>query len=259
MDSFHREISWFSLGITILLGVLQVWVVKLPEWLFFPSLAIAIGFMVYGVWPFIKQCTPQWIKNLRFQWPLYLKNTAISQDLDQGISAAWLPCIQITIRFDENFFETILEKDDTGIVRGSRKTYWIELYASGQNFLGVEVLVVRMDVVSQTDYQRGQLISLPENTRLANRADGKYVMNISVNSKACVPVVSFSDAAMDSFRLETEPYRTDTGKCGNRNFPAFHENVYKLWLAVFSEGRFMKIIEGTVGKENGRPKVAFYG
>ena len=83
-------------------------------------------------------------------------------------------------------------------------------------------------------------------------------MNITKDSSACVDIVSFSDG-VGSFRLETEPYRKLTGEWGNRNFEALTGNTYKLWLAVFSEGQFVRIIEGMVKMKNDRPIVEFHG
>ncbi|MGD9852897.1 MAG: hypothetical protein AB7T38_16725 [Nitrospirales bacterium] len=165
---------------------------------------------------------------------------------------------QLVVRFENNYSEAISEKDNQGYVRGLRTTYWIDIQASGGDFLGVEVMIIRMDLLSQLQGQKEQIIPLPSNQRLINKDGGEFVINIRANSTERINVVSFSDAETDSFRLETEPYQMLDGSWQNRNFPAFPENIYRLWLAVFSEGRFVRVIEGIVKMENGRPRVVFY-
>ncbi|MGP0594587.1 hypothetical protein ACTRXD_18870 [Nitrospira sp. T9] len=257
MDKKHTGASIAGFGFWLMVAVAELSSFSPPQWILVLAFCVGLIMIVYGTKPWIKEAYSG-LKIIHFQWPFYLKNTSVSHNLYQGISAGQLSDSPLVVQFHENCFEECLEKNDNGIVRGSRKTYWIELHASGKDFLGVEVLVIRMDLLSQTDYQRGQLISLPSNTRLPNRDDENYIMNIPGNSKVCVSVVSFSDAVMNSFRLETEPYQTSSGEWGNRNFPAFPENVYKLWLGLFSEGQFIKSIEGIVAMKNERPNVEFY-
>ena len=72
MDASHIRSTIFALAFALVLFSLEIWVVKLPEWLFYPIMALAMGGMIWGIWPWLFDVI-EFLRTIRCRWPIYVE------------------------------------------------------------------------------------------------------------------------------------------------------------------------------------------